>query len=351
MHDFNRRLIEWQRIHGRHDLPWQVADPYRVWLSEIMLQQTQVETVIPYYQRFLERFPDIASLAAADVDAVLACWSGLGYYARGRNLHAAARRIVEHHEGRFPETIEAIRDLPGIGRSTAAAIAVFAFGARQAILDGNVKRVLSRCFAIDGWSGERAVETRLWTLAESLLPNTDTRAYTQGLMDLGATVCRRHDPLCQECPFETDCQANRLGLQAELPAPRPRRALPERRTRMLAYLYAGAVLLEKRPANGLWGGLWTLPEIAVSASVEASAARLGCASGDIRRLPELTHGFSHFRLHIEPWVLPLRAPTHLAEEPARVWLPLSEIQGAALPTPVRAILERVAQSPGPWMDD
>ncbi len=338
MHDFNRRLIVWQQRHGRHDLPWQVSDPYRIWLSEIMLQQTQVETVIPYYRRFLARFPDVASLAEATEDDVLALWSGLGYYARARNLHAAARHIVERHAGAFPRDFEAILALPGIGRSTASAIAVFAFGQRHAILDGNVKRVLCRCFGIDGWPGEAAVEQRLWSLAESLLPEDDLVAYTQGLMDLGATLCRRSRPDCPACPFADDCLAHRQGRQAELPAARARKALPEKTTRMLVLLHAGAVLLEKRPASGIWGGLWSLPEGDPDDDVLALARRLGVTAGRGTDLVMLTHTFSHYRLRIFPSVLPVEKLGPRAEAPGRVWLSLADALGAALPTPVRKIL-------------
>lgn len=339
MNDFNQRLIAWQQAQGRHDLPWQVSDPYRVWLSEIMLQQTQVDTVIPYYQRFLERFPDIASLAEATQDEVMALWSGLGYYARGRNLHAAARQIVDRHGGVFPGAIEAIVALPGIGRSTAAAIAVFAFGQRQAILDGNVKRVLCRCFGIDGWPGEAAVERRLWALAESILPEQEVVAYTQGLMDLGATLCRRSRPDCPACPFADDCLANRQGRQAELPTARVRKALPEKTTRMLILLHAGAVLLEKRPQSGIWGGLWSLPEGDPAEDVQTMVQRLGLTAETSIDLAVLMHTFSHYRLQILPSLLHVAHPDSRAEAPGRLWLALADVPDAALPTPVRTLLQ------------
>jgi A/G-specific adenine glycosylase len=339
MHDFSHRLIAWQQAQGRHDLPWQVSDPYRVWLSEIMLQQTQVDTVMPYYRRFLERFADIASLAEASQDEVMALWSGLGYYARGRNLHAAARQIVERHAGRFPDAIEAIVALPGIGRSTAAAIAVFAFGQRHAILDGNVKRVLCRCFGIDGWPGLATVEQRLWTLAESLLPEARLIAYTQGLMDLGATVCRRSRPTCPACPFSDDCLARSQGRQAELPAARARKVLPEKSRRMLVLLHAGCVLLEKRPPSGIWGGLWSLPEGDPAEAVETLVWRLGLSAGAGVDLAELTHAFSHYRLRILPSLFNVeRIPPGVAS-PAQVWLPLADLPKAALPSPVRRLLQ------------
>jgi A/G-specific adenine glycosylase len=338
--EFAPCLIAWQQRHGRHTLPWQggaTADPYPVWLSEIMLQQTQVETVIPYYQRFLASFPDLKSLAEAEQDAVLGHWSGLGYYSRARNLHAAARRIVDQHGGHFPRHIDAILALPGIGRSTAAAITAFAFSERRAILDGNVKRVLTRVFGIDGWPGEKTVENRLWALAESLLPNVDIQAYTQGLMDLGATVCKRGRPLCESCPFSDDCIANMQGRQRELPAARPRKSVPERSTGMLVLLNAGEVLLEKRPNSGIWGGLWSLPEFAESENPLAAAHRLGYQATLSGELPAFNHTFTHFRLFIQPWQLRVERVLSAAE-PGRLWLSLDELDGAALPTPVRRIL-------------
>ena len=342
--NFAPRLVAWQKQHGRHALPWQggdSGDAYPVWLSEIMLQQTQVETVIPYYQRFLASFPDLKALAAADQDAVLGHWSGLGYYSRARNLHAAARQIIDQHGGHFPRHIDAILALPGIGRSTAAAIAAFAFGERRAILDGNVKRVLTRVFGIDGWPGEKAVENQLWALAESLLPSTDIQAYTQGLMDLGATICKRGRPQCESCPFSDDCIANVQGRQRELPAARPRKSVPERSTGMLVLLNAGEVLLEKRPNSGIWGGLWSLPEFAESENPLAAAHRLGyqAALADELpgELPAFNHTFTHFRLFIQPWQLRVERALSAAE-PGRLWLSLDELDGAALPTPVRRIL-------------
>ena len=229
--DFADRLVAWQKAAGRHDLPWQkTRDPYRIWLSEIMLQQTQVATVIPYFQRFLARFPTLQALAEASPDVVSAHWAGLGYYARARNLHRCARQIVAVHAGKFPESTAELTALPGIGRSTAAAIAVFAFGRRAAILDGNVKRILCRCFGIAGNPGQAAVDRELWALTERLLPEGDCEAYTQGLMDLGATVCTRSRPRCGDCPLGESCRARLEGRQSELPTARPRVKLPERRT-------------------------------------------------------------------------------------------------------------------------
>ncbi len=344
---FAPQLIAWQRRHGRHDLPWQASrDPYAIWVSEIMLQQTQVETAIPFYRRFMARLPDVAALAAASEDEVLALWSGLGYYSRARNLHQAAGIVMRDFGGIFPRAFDAIQSLPGIGRSTAAAIAAFAYGERRAILDGNVKRVLCRSFGVDGWPGEKAVENRLWALAEALLPDGDIAAYTQGLMDLGATLCRRSKPNCVRCPFADDCVAKRQGRQSELPAARPRKALPERHTTMLMLLHAGEILLEKRPPSGIWGGLWSLPECPVDADPGHCAARLGCEATALPPLPKLTHTFSHFRLHIQPQPLSVaRCPAGL-NEPGRLWLPLADAREAALPSPVRTLLERLEAAGG-----
>jgi len=312
---FSRKLIAWQRRHGRSGLPWQgTRDPYRVWLSEVMLQQTQVAAVIPYYERFLAKYPGVEALAAAQEDDVLRLWSGLGYYARGRNLLEAARAVAGL--GAFPNTPRSIGELPGIGPSTAAAIAVFAFGRRAAILDGNVKRVLSRVFAIED-------PARLWPLAERLLPKTGLEAYTQGLMDLGSLVCTRTRPKCDACPVAGQCLARRQGRTLELPAPRARKALPVRRATWFVFVHGKDVLLERRPSRGLWGGLWTFPERKVLKGSRAA------------KLPPVEHGFTHFRLFAQP--LLHRLPRRV-ESPGRLWLDLGDAARAAVPTPVRKLL-------------
>lgn len=331
--DFARSLIRWQKRAGRHDLPWQQkgrADPYRVWLSEIMLQQTQVATVIPYYRRFLDRFPDLARLAAAPAEDVMALWSGLGYYARARNLQRAAQAIVATHGGRFPHRIEDIEALPGVGRSTAAAIAVFAFGARAAILDGNVKRVLARVFGVDGFPGDKTVEARLWALAESLLPERDLVAYTQGLMDLGATLCTRSSPRCGDCPLAAQCLARREDRVAELPTPRAKRAVPQRSVRVLVLLNRGRVLLQQRPPHGIWGGLLSLPELPDGELPQRYAGA--------QPLPVVRHAFTHFRLDILPLVAKV---SRRNTAPEGVWLSLKEIDAAPLPAPIRTILRNL----------
>ena len=329
--EFAHALIRWQKSDGRHDLPWQQqgrADPYRIWLSEIMLQQTQVATVIPYYRRFLARFPDLARLAAAPTEDVMALWSGLGYYARARNLQRAAQEVVARHGGRFPQRIEDIEALPGIGRSTAAAIAVFAFGTRAAILDGNVKRVLARVFGIDGFPGEKAVEARLWALAESLLPERDLVAYTQGLMDLGATLCTRGKPRCGDCPVATQCVAQREDRIAALPTPRARRAVPQRAVRVLVLLDRGRVLLEQRPPHGIWGGLLSLPELPPGKMPRRCAGAVP--------LPVVRHAFTHFRLDITPLVCKVSRWDTAKDG---VWLSLKKLDEAPLPAPIRKILK------------
>lgn len=340
MDSFARRLIAWQKRHGRHDLPWQgTRDPYAIWVSEIMLQQTQVAAVIPYYLRFMQRFPDVAALAVASQDDVLAHWSGLGYYSRARNLHEAAQTIAREYGGRFPADHDVVLALPGVGRSTAAAICVFAFGARRAILDGNVKRVLARYFGIAGYPGDRRVGDELWRRADALLPARDVEGYTQGLMDLGASVCVRGRPDCASCPLAADCVARQHGLTAQLPAPRPRKALPRRSTIMLVLQRAGEVLLEKRPVHGIWGGLWSFPEIAADEDPAAVCAqRYGARASPLPALPNVEHGFTHFRLTITPQRLCVTALAPHAAAPGHLWLSLDEARSAAIPAPVRRIL-------------
>ena len=337
---FAARIVAWQRRHGRHDLPWQGSrDPYRIWLSEIMLQQTQVATVLPYYERFLAAFPDVATLAAAPIDRVLEQWAGLGYYRRAHHLHAAARMVVERHAGAFPADADALAALPGIGRSTAAAIAAFAFGVRGAILDGNVKRVLARHRAIEGFPGEAAVERRLWTLAETLLPARAIERYTQGLMDLGATVCTRTAPRCAACPVAVDCVARREGRVDRLPSPRPRRTLPHRETRVLLIEHAGEFLFERRPPTGIWSGLWSLPELPVDGDVaEALRDRFGVDAIAIEALAPIEHAFTHFRLTIRPLRVTARRLRARVESPGHVWLARDDALGAALPAPIGRLL-------------
>ena len=343
MSDFASRLVAWHKQHGRHDLPWQnTRDPYRIWVSEIMLQQTQVSTVIPYFERFMARFPDVASLAQAHEDEVLAHWSGLGYYSRARNLHRAAQQVMARHAGVFPHDPAVIEQLPGIGRSTAAAIAAFAYGARCAILDGNVKRVLARYCAIDGYPGSKPVEDRLWREAQRLLPTADVAAYTQGIMDLGATICTRTKARCGACPVAADCKAYAEQRVEELPSPRPRKPLPQRETAVLICLRGREVLLEKRPPTGIWGGLWSFPEAGVDEDIAAVArARYGVYANKEQRLPNLVHTFTHFRLNISPRLLTGLQHSQAAREAGLMWISIEDALGAALPAPIRKLLGQI----------
>jgi len=337
---FAQRLLAWQKVEGRHDLPWQqTRDAYRVWLSEIMLQQTQVTTVIPYYQRFLDNFPDVQALAAAPIERVIQLWAGLGYYARARNLHRCARQVVAEHGGRFPDSPEQLAALPGIGRSTAAAIAAFAYGRRAAILDGNVKRVLCRQFGIEGFPGSAAVDRRLWALAESLLPEEGIEAYTQGLMDLGATLCTRQRPQCAHCPVAADCIARLRERQGELPNRKVKAKLPERRSGFILISDGQHLLLERRPASGLWGGLLVPPE----GDAATVLGRYGLQAVDCRSLPPLRHTFTHFRLTLEP-VWCRVAPAPRVGEPGIEWVPLASAAGAGVPTPIRKLIRQVASA-------
>jgi A/G-specific adenine glycosylase len=340
---FAARVVDWQHRHGRNDLPWQnTRDAYRIWLSEIMLQQTQVATVIPYYERFLARFPAVAALAAAPEDDVLALWSGLGYYARARNLHRAARDVVERFGGVFPTRFEDLGTLPGVGRSTAAAIAAFSSGECRAILDGNVRRVLARHAAIGGDPGSAAVMARLWAEAEARLPGADIERYTQGLMDLGAGVCLTRKPLCLLCPVATDCHARLQDRVDEFPGRRVRAPRPRRRVAMLVVLARGEVLLEKRAPTGIWGGLWSLPEADAAARPEEALRRdWGLEAAEVEPLAPFEHTFTHFTLEVTPWRMPVRGVTGLAEGKSAAWLPLTELAGAALPSPVRKLLSKL----------
>jgi len=346
MTDFSQRLIDWQKQHGRHDLPWQnTADPYAIWVSEIMLQQTQVTAVIGYYQKFMQRFPDIATLAHATQEEVLQYWSGLGYYSRARNLHNAAQMIMDEHQGVFPNDFLIIQSLPGIGRSTAAAIASFAFHQGQTILDGNVKRVLARYFAIEGWPGSPKIEKQLWTLAESLLPKTEMVAYTQGLMDLGATLCTRSKPQCSRCPLVKSCVAFQQGRVHLLPTPKPRKATPEKSITMLILKQGDSIMLEKRPPSGIWGGLWSFPETELTDNfAEYAKQRFGLEVATASPLDKLSHAFTHFKLHIQPQQLVVSGKSSQRHEAGQVWLSIEDALGAAIPTPVRKILQNLMQN-------
>ena len=349
--DFAARLLAWHERHGRRDLPWQIdPTPYRVWVSEIMLQQTQVQTVIPYYERFLARFPDIVALAAAPLDAVLHLWSGLGYYARARNLHRAAQSVRDRHGGGLPETFDELAALPGVGRSTAGAILSLALGQRHAILDGNVTRVLARHFAVKGWTGRAEVARQLWTLAESLTPADQPGAYNQAMMDLGATVCTRTRPACALCPLEASCVAKRRGNPSALPERKPTAVLPVRTAQLLVVRdSAGRVLLEQRPPTGIWGGLWSLPQVEAGADPLAwcAARRLGDGARLVARWPVRRHTFSHFHFEMHPVEIRLDSQgSGGVEEPGRVWYNPAAPDARGLAAPVRRMLTALAGKGG-----
>ncbi len=349
---FAARLVAWQKHAGRHDLPWQnTRDVYRIWLSEVMLQQTQVSAALPYYLRFLERFPDVFALAQAPADDVMAAWAGLGYYSRARSLHRCAREVVQRCNGVFPGDAAGLVALPGIGRSTAAAIAVFAYGQREAILEGNVKRVLCRVFGIDLDMQKPATERELVLLAEELLPHAGIEAYTQGLMDFGATLCTPRRPACARCPFQSECVAYNTARIEQLPRPRTRRVVPLRRAGFLLLRHGGRVYLERRPESGIWGGLWCLPHAPISEQVadlqamqrfamallapdaKERAARLARKRvASLEPQARFVHGFTHFTLEASVWSLDLEQPSHA---PAQGLLVTPEQRAQlALPSPI-----------------
>ncbi|MCF7521824.1 A/G-specific adenine glycosylase [Neisseria sp. ZJ106] len=332
-------LINWQRQHGRRNLPWQVQDPYRIWLSEIMLQQTQVATVCGYYPRFIEKFPTVADLAAAEQDEVLALWAGLGYYSRARNLHKAARQVVEQFGGRFPQSRQELETLCGVGRSTAAAISAFAFGQRETILDGNVKRILCRIFARDGNPADKKFEQSLWTLAESLMPseNQDMPAYTQGLMDLGATVCKRSKPLCGECPMSSMCEAKKQNRIDELPR---RKAAVNVQTLPLYWLTVrnqdNKIWLHKREQGGIWGGLYCVPCFESLDELHRFADDLGLNEGDLSEDTPFTHRLTHRLLLITPFTATCPNPPFSDG----LWVAPQDLADYGLPKPLQDYLHR-----------
>ena len=309
---FASAVLTWQRRYGRRDLPWQQQDAYRVWLSEIMLQQTQVSTVIPYYQNFLARFPDLRELADASIDEVLQHWQGLGYYARARNLHKAAIIIRDQHQGRFPSDFTAVEALPGIGRSTAGAILSFAFEQHWPILDGNVKRVLARCFRVPGWYGQSETMKQLWYLAESVTPGLQTAEFNQAMMDIGSMICVKSKPKCEACPLRGMCASYRHHSQAEYPQKKPKRAKPHKNTLMLLHRCDEQILLWRRPPSGIWGGLWSLPEVDEASAIELwQQSFLSIAqSPKVVQQDVIRHQFSHYSLDISLAIIELEELPH-----------------------------------------
>ncbi len=362
---FATRVVRWQKRHGRHGLPWQgTRDPYRVWLSEVMLQQTQVVTVLPYYARFLERFPTVLALGQAPLAEVLPLWAGLGYYSRARNLHRCAQVVVQEHGGQFPNTALALAELPGIGRSTAAAIAAFCFAERAAILDGNVKRVLTRYLGFAGDISQAAAQRELWQHAQDLLPAHGVDVYTQGLMDLGATLCTGKKPDCTRCPVATDCVAQQQGQQQAYPV-KTRRVKRSQREHWLLWLtQAGHWWLVERPATGVWAGLWALPEFDSMLALEAACAQLvpdqaGSAAARTRKasasahkvtgLPRIEHALTHFDWTLHPVQLPLQAGPAFTNALKRLapegrWFTPEQAMALALPAPIKRLLESAALS-------
>lgn len=341
---FSSAVLTWFDRHGRHNLPWQQdINPYRVWVSEIMLQQTQVSTVLNYFDRFMAALPTVRDLAEAPEDEVLHLWTGLGYYTRARNLQKAAKIVVEQHGGEFPRSVAELTELPGIGRSTAGAIASISMGLRAPILDGNVKRVLARFIAQQGYPGEPKVANALWNAAELYTPLTRVNHYTQAMMDLGATVCTRSKPTCLICPLQAGCEAHLLGLETRFPEPKPRKTLPQRQAVMpLLTNEAGEILLYRRPSSGLWGGLWSLPELEQVEQIEDLAAQHGLHVLNQRALPGLTHTFSHFQLAIAPWQVRVDTRAAPVVEADWLWYNLATPPRLGLAAPVKKLLHRAA---------
>lgn len=349
---FAAAVLGWFGTHGRTDLPWQrPPTPYRVWVSEIMLQQTQVAVVIPYFERFIARFPDLASLAAADLDDVLHLWSGLGYYARAHNLHRAAALVIEQYDGELPADSNALQTLPGIGRSTAGAILSLALGRRQAILDGNCKRVIARCFGVQGWPGRSSVLAELWRLAERLTPAAGVAEYNQGMMDLGATLCSVSAPACGSCPLAPGCVGFRQACPEAYPAAKPRRDKPLRHTHLLLVTDpAGRLLLEQRPPSGIWGGLWVPPELPDGQDADDwCRTRLGSGIARLEMLPARWHSFTHFRLDIRPLAVRLASdPAIVADDRSRLWIDPLDPGKIGLAAPIRRLLAEITD---PRKDD
>ncbi|NLQ18072.1 A/G-specific adenine glycosylase [Marinomonas sp. M1K-6] len=343
--NFAPRVLAWFDEHGRKSLPWQDdKTPYRVWISEIMLQQTQVTTVIPYYHKFMASFPSVEALAAADQDEVLAHWSGLGYYARARNMHKAAQRLVDEFDSEFPQTVEGVCELSGIGRSTAAAILSISRGVQAAILDGNVKRVLARFHAVPTWPGDKKTEQAMWDLAEYYMPSERCGDYTQAMMDLGATLCTRSKPQCLLCPLQADCQARRTQDPTQFPIRKPKKAAkPEKSIQLLVLVnLQGQLLLEKRPSTGIWGGLWSLPELALDESIVLhTEQRFATQVKRVIPLSPFRHTFSHYHLDIVPSQIQVAAVNGVMEGDKYQWFSPQDAMALGLPAPVRSILEQI----------
>ena len=349
---FAPAVLEWYQRFGRKTLPWQLEKtPYKVWLSEVMLQQTQVATVIPYFERFMARFPTVSDLAAAPQDEVLHLWTGLGYYARARNLHKAAQTIASEHGGVFPTDFEAVNALPGIGRSTAGAVLSLSLGQHHPILDGNVKRVLSRCYAVEGWPGEKKVENRLWAIAEKVTPAKGVEQFNQAMMDLGAMVCTRSKPKCELCPLNLLCESYAHNSWAKYPGKKPKKTLPEKTAFMLMIQHKDNVWLEQRPPVGLWGGLFCFPQFTSEEELENGLRKYGVTLNQLQQQVAFRHTFSHFHLDIVPMWLNLRSVPGCMDEGAGLWYNLAQPQSVGLAAPVERLLTQLAkESPNSMID-
>lgn len=343
---FSRQVLAWYDKFGRKTLPWQQEKtPYKVWLSEVMLQQTQVATVIPYFERFMARFPTVADLARAPLDDVLHLWTGLGYYARARNLHKAAQQVVERHDGRFPENFDDVAALPGVGRSTAGAILSLSLGKRYPILDGNVKRVLARCYAVSGWPGKKEVENRLWQISDDVTPASGVERFNQAMMDLGAMVCTRSRPKCDICPLNDGCVARASGTQSQYPGKKPKQTIPERTGYFLMMQHGDEVFLAQRPPVGLWGGLYCFPQFETEAELRDWLARHGLADHGLTQLTAFRHTFSHFHLDIVPMWLSVSSTTACMDEGTALWYNLAQPPGVGLAAPVERLLQQLHRDP------
>ena len=338
------KILRWFKKNGRQDLPWQKnPTAYRVWISEIMLQQTQVTTVIPYYARFMKSLPDPVALANADLDDVLHHWSGLGYYARARNLHKAATIIRDENGGKFPHGFDDVVALPGVGRSTAGAILALSRGQHYPILDGNVKRVLARMHTVAGWPGKTSVAKELWSHAAQHTPKRNVAAYTQAIMDLGATVCTRSKPKCNICPLSKDCAAHRLGVEKDYPGRREAKAKPLKKTQMILLHSSVAVYLERRPPTGIWGGLWSLPELAIEESADTwCRQQLNAKPATLTQWQTVRHSFTHFDLDIEPIVVRIdRVSSKVADTDDEIWYEFQSPQVVGMAAPVTGLIEKL----------
>lgn len=341
---FSQQVLVWYQRFGRKTLPWQLEKtPYKVWLSEVMLQQTQVATVIPYFERFMSRFPTVTDLAAAPLDEVLHLWTGLGYYARARNLHKAAQRVAEKHGGLFPQTFEEVADLPGVGRSTAGAILSLALGKHFPILDGNVKRVLARCYAVDGWPGKKEVEKRLWQLSEEVTPAEGVGQFNQAMMDLGAMVCTRSKPKCEICPLNLGCIAYANSSWAQYPGKKPKQTIPQRTGWLLLMQQGQDVWLEQRPPVGLWGGLFCFPQYSTEEELRQALRNNGVDDQRLQQMTAFRHTFSHFHLDIVPMWLDLPSARVAMDAGPGLWYNLAQPPAVGLAAPVERLLQQLRQ--------